>query len=339
VAENYPTKDETLGAGEVVSLDKDNAVFVKRSSSAYDSNLVGVISTEPAVLLGGFKTSQSQFKDEIQVPVTLSGRVPVKVSLESGEIKIGDALTSSSQPGIAMKATEPGRVIGIALESFPKEGQDPSASSGQVMVFINSHWSLGSLADDGSLSSTSSEQAATEENQPTILDQFTLAVKKSLEKLGLLIKDSIVKVKELVAEKITAKKLCLEGDDGETICVDKNQLEELLMISQSQNINGSNGSTGGSDGSTGGLGDGSDDDLGGGGEPPPQCDATHLSSCATETDCQSAGGYWYNETCNAEPELEQPVVEEAEPEPEPEPEPQPEPPDEQPQTEQPPVEQ
>jgi hypothetical protein len=38
--------------------------------------------------------------------------------------------------------------------------------------------------------------------------------------------------------------LCLEGDDGETICLDKTQLKQLLE-NQNQNINGSSGSNGG----------------------------------------------------------------------------------------------
>jgi len=161
VAENYPTKDSALEAAEVVTLDKDNPVFVKRSSSAYDSKLLGVVSTEPGVLLGGFKTSKSQFLGETQVPIALSGRVPVKVSLENGPINVGDPLTSaSSTPGAAMKATRAGRIIGIALESFDgttiqchtdiietaggatttSEDCQLQSEIGKVMVFINPHW-------------------------------------------------------------------------------------------------------------------------------------------------------------------------------------------------------
>jgi len=146
VAENYPTKDETLEAGEVVSLDQDNAVFVKRSSLAYDSNLIGVISTEPAVLLGGFKTEQSQFLDEIQVPVALTGRVPVKVSTENGPIQPGDPLTSSSTSGVAMKATQSGPIVGKALESY--DNADPTAI-GKIMVFVSVGWYVQPLDTSG----------------------------------------------------------------------------------------------------------------------------------------------------------------------------------------------
>jgi phosphohistidine swiveling domain-containing protein len=45
----------------------------------------------------------------------------------------------------------------------------------------------------------------TDNEQRTILDQFTLAIKKSLEKLGLFIENGIAKMKEIVAEKLTAE--------------------------------------------------------------------------------------------------------------------------------------
>src|SRR3989344_1926793 len=50
--------------------------------------------------------------------VALAGRVPVRVSTEGGAIQPGDRLTSSSLPGIAMKATTTGMTIGVALEAF-----------------------------------------------------------------------------------------------------------------------------------------------------------------------------------------------------------------------------
>jgi hypothetical protein len=70
------------------------------------------------------------------VPLALCGRVPVKVTLEGGPIRIGDYLTSSSRPGYAMRATAPGRVIGVALQPF--DG-DPGAE-GKAIVLVNPHW-------------------------------------------------------------------------------------------------------------------------------------------------------------------------------------------------------
>jgi len=132
VAEMYPTTDTTLTPAEVVALDPERGVFVKRASHdpGYPETLLGVISTQPGVLLGGF--AGTQFKGEHQVAVALSGRVPVKVSQEAGAIKIGDRLTLSSIAGVAKKATSTEQTIGIALEPFPS----PTATS-TIQVFVN----------------------------------------------------------------------------------------------------------------------------------------------------------------------------------------------------------
>ena len=81
------------------------------------------------------------------MPIALNGRVYLKVSTENGSIKIGDAITSSSIPGVGMRATGAGRVVGIALESFDIDGV------GKIMVFVNPHFYDPDvyLADDGSL--------------------------------------------------------------------------------------------------------------------------------------------------------------------------------------------
>ena len=65
--------------------------------------------------------------------VALSGRVPVYVNDENGPILPGDPLTSSSTPGVAMKATGAGNIIGIAMTGF-----DGSELQGTVDMFIKS---------------------------------------------------------------------------------------------------------------------------------------------------------------------------------------------------------
>jgi len=252
IAENYPTYDLSIEAGDIVAPDPQNPNFIVKTSQSYQNSLIGVISTNPGFIMTGnddFFTSGKISKDNERL-VALAGRVPVKVSTENGEIKVGDLLTSSSKPGVAMKATEPGRVIGIALEPYNGEG------IGKIMVFVNPHWFLGQISEEGLI--YTEEEIRQKEIQPaSILDQFTLAIKKSLEKLGLIIENGIAKVKELIAGKITTKQICLEGDDGETICIDKNQLKQLLEQKQIQGSNsGSSGS--GSSGETGGSGGGSE---------------------------------------------------------------------------------
>jgi len=70
----------------------------------------------------------------------LVGRVPTKVSLENGPIRPGDLITSSSQAGVGMKATKPGRVIGVALEPLAESNLKGEASWAKIMIFVNPHW-------------------------------------------------------------------------------------------------------------------------------------------------------------------------------------------------------
>ncbi|HRN70954.1 MAG TPA: hypothetical protein PLS49_07285, partial [Candidatus Woesebacteria bacterium] len=72
-----------------------------------------------------------------QIPVALSGRVPVKVDVSKGDIKAGDLLAvSTKEPGKATKATENGWVIGRALE-------DSKTNKETVMMFVDLVWYTG----------------------------------------------------------------------------------------------------------------------------------------------------------------------------------------------------
>ena len=136
VAEYFGSDDPTLTVGEVVvvgrsaeqiSLDgyHTSKAWVARSTGAYQDTIMGVVSTAPAVAYG----DEIFAPHENPRPIALAGRVPVKVSNENGVIEPGDFLTSSSTPGVAMKATKAGPVIGQALESF-------SGGSGKIEVFV-----------------------------------------------------------------------------------------------------------------------------------------------------------------------------------------------------------
>jgi hypothetical protein len=137
LAERYHSYDQ-LKAGDLVTFDYEDDHAVRRSTVAYQPELIGVVSTSPGFVAGAFT------KDSY--PIALVGRVPVNVSLENGPIKTGDRLTSASIPGYAMKAVRAGRVVGVALESSKPEkfspcAADPKKMCGQVMMFVNlSDW-------------------------------------------------------------------------------------------------------------------------------------------------------------------------------------------------------
>ena len=124
LAEMYATADATLEPGDLVSFSNeamiDDLPFVTKSAGVYQPGLMGIVSTKPGITLGYPQISPAESLAGIQnkLPVALSGRVPTKVTTENGPIAIGDPLTSSSTPGVAMKATEPGMIVGFALEPF-----------------------------------------------------------------------------------------------------------------------------------------------------------------------------------------------------------------------------
>ncbi|MEK7594899.1 MAG: hypothetical protein AAB436_04660, partial [Patescibacteria group bacterium] len=107
-------------AGDLLVVDgSGNAVTT--TNNPYDRHIIGVVSTNP-FQVGGIDDGHS-------VIMALTGRVPLKVSLENGPILPGDPLTSSSTAGVAMKATGSGKIIGSALEAY-----DGTQSSSQIMT-------------------------------------------------------------------------------------------------------------------------------------------------------------------------------------------------------------
>ncbi len=135
VAEMY-FSSESLNPGEVVSLDLSGEASVHRSREAGGDLLVGVVATDPGVILSAnnIYNEATRQNDPNYYPITLVGRVPVKVTDEGGAIGPGDYLTSSSTPGHAMKTILPSRVLGLALQSFTGPGV------GYIDVFVQPGW-------------------------------------------------------------------------------------------------------------------------------------------------------------------------------------------------------
>jgi len=131
-AENY-VSSQTLESGDVVALanDGNNAAVVK-STNPYQANAIGIVSTSPGITINS--DAQKDMTHPNVYPIALSGRVPLKVSTENGSISVGDSLTSSSIPGVAMKATKGGQVLAKALEEYTSSN---TSSIGKIMVYVN----------------------------------------------------------------------------------------------------------------------------------------------------------------------------------------------------------
>ncbi len=137
LAERYYS-NESLEAGELVSVDTSLDAGVKRTTGAYQRDVIGVVATQPGIILGT--------EAENSYPIALVGRVPVKVTNQNGWPAAGERLTASTVSGYAMRATQAGRVIGQVLNDpvpgdfaqCPIEyGLGEDALCGTAMVFVN----------------------------------------------------------------------------------------------------------------------------------------------------------------------------------------------------------
>ena len=157
LAEYYVSGDKTIEAGDVViisdskyqitdSKDKTEELVsqgvLRKAEKAYDRKLIGIISTNPGVIMGSVDGDTGKQDKRM---LALSGRVPVKIDPDSEPINIGDFLTSSTKPGLAMKATKAGYVVGRALENWKPKG--PS----NIEAFVSLSYYMGDLTEKGDL--------------------------------------------------------------------------------------------------------------------------------------------------------------------------------------------
>jgi hypothetical protein len=142
---------EPVEPGDVLVADRKNPGFYSKSSLMGDPAVVGVVASDPGVILGAdmsrLLAAQPDLTEALataraandraaersvwaelekrfhatHAAVALSGTLRVKVDADYGPIEPGDLLIASPTPGRAMRAPSPapeGAVIGKALESL-----------------------------------------------------------------------------------------------------------------------------------------------------------------------------------------------------------------------------
>ena len=93
--------------------------FIK-SRMPYSPSMIGVVASK-----AGIAFEPEKGKEKGYYPVVFSGTAQVLVSGINGPINKGDFITSSSIPGVGMKATHSGPMLGIALSDFkPRNSND-----------------------------------------------------------------------------------------------------------------------------------------------------------------------------------------------------------------------
>lgn len=155
-AESYPV-EIGITFGEIV-MTGDSEVITNIGTTV--SKLVKATANQSSKIIGITSDNYHDFtsagKDEINpadnpMPVALNGRVLVKISQSSPTIKKGDFITVSDEPGKGTKATQPGMMVGKALEDW-----NPGKAAVMVFVataFADPNNALANLlvGDDGSL--------------------------------------------------------------------------------------------------------------------------------------------------------------------------------------------
>ncbi|MCX6714080.1 MAG: hypothetical protein NTV48_03195, partial [Candidatus Vogelbacteria bacterium] len=233
LAENYQVFETGIEVGDIVSVTDLNNSTTTNTTETFgvkkatkNNEVIGIISTAPGVTLGS-----AGGPNENKLPVALSGRVPVKVNLEGGEIKVGDPITLSSVSGVGMKATSSSQTIGTALTTFDSHSSTNHQGVGKITVFVNlSYTHIDSQISQGQINITS----------PWTLDEATGQIKlyASLDLSNLDIVNvrsitsasgnwSIDEAGNLVTKSIKTDKLCL----GVT-CVTEGELQILLNKAQ-----------------------------------------------------------------------------------------------------------
>lgn len=130
VAKMVEVKDKNVKDGSVISTTDKGAVL---SSIPYDAQVIGVVARDAGIIISTQATQNG-------VPVISNGSVYLLVSTQNGAIKKGDVLTTSTIPGVAVKADREGYVLGTALEEYsnPNKSQYEKIAIDLHLHYFNS---------------------------------------------------------------------------------------------------------------------------------------------------------------------------------------------------------
>lgn len=210
IAEHTPAV-EAVEAGDILSIADYPSFAVKKSSNPYEKGVVGVESTDPTLISNPDLLGQTKFVSRL----ALAGRVPTKVSSENGAIKAGDPITTSSKPGVGMKATMSGTIVGKALESFEGPGE------GKILVLVSPGWYSPTLEDNSFITTPIFGNSSFESiSSPLVfVGEVKLSVKNGLLEIdsGLLIKGDLLVEGNLKAREITTSHLKINESSDSTI--------------------------------------------------------------------------------------------------------------------------
>lgn len=127
VAQMMQIVGEDIKDGYVISSSSEGPT---PSTVAYDPQVLGIVARDAAIIL-------NNTTEENGIPVISQGTVYVLVSSAEGPIAQGDLLTTSTNPGVAVKAVQDGYVLGRALQDY--DNPDPEHID-KIAMSLNLHY-------------------------------------------------------------------------------------------------------------------------------------------------------------------------------------------------------
>lgn len=130
MAEMFPSDDPALSAGMLVmfgTTDHEWSTGGVSSSTSGDYTVTGVVrATDPKKTVGVIATNPGFIlgsNTQNGVPIAFSGRIPVRVTAENGQVRKGDRITlSPTESGVGTRLNGTGASVGIALSDDMGKG-------------------------------------------------------------------------------------------------------------------------------------------------------------------------------------------------------------------------
>ncbi len=177
--------------------------------------------------------------DHTNPPVALVGRIPTKFSSENGVVQVGDRLTvSKTLPGYAMKQTESGESIGIALESSGPTWQATST----ILTFVNlGYQDMSTTTVDSLVDSIASSTPIAGSLGERFLTSLFARLREWLANSANGIGDLFARI--IHSDTIYTKTICV-GNPGSETCLTQTQINTVLANINSSQSNSGNGNGG-----------------------------------------------------------------------------------------------
>lgn len=116
--------DSNVTQGDIISTTTNGYI---KSKILYDPSTYGVIADKPVMGIINLNMDKPLY-------VISKGQARIKVSTANGPIKRNDFIATSTTPGVGVRATANGFVVGQAMESYD------GASTGVIMATIDPHF-------------------------------------------------------------------------------------------------------------------------------------------------------------------------------------------------------